>query len=77
MAARIGHVCRAERERMPGLRMLDIASHVGLSESTVSNFERGRAFSPHMDALVGAYAHFLPFTERQLWQKALDLPDDF
>lgn len=70
MATRLGGVCRDARERR-GLRAIDVAITAGVSEATVSRFERGEGWPRDTDGMVAAYASELEVEPLELWRRAV------
>lgn len=70
MVGRLGETCRQAREDA-GLRALDIATAAGVSEATVSRFERGTGWPLRTDAIVAAYERECGLPPGELWRRAV------
>lgn len=71
VAAKIGPICREARQGA-GLQMLEIAQAAGISETTVSRFERNQRWPRDVDALVDAYERECQLANGELWRRAVD-----
>lgn len=67
------HLANACREARLGahVRQLDIATRIGVSETTIGRFERGRLWPHRTDEIVAAYADELGISAVDLWARAL------
>lgn len=74
MDAKLGKAARLAR-RQHGLRIIDVATLAGLTESGLSKWERDARFSPRTNQIVAAYAEALRIEPEDLWRAALDLDD--
>lgn len=73
MAGLLPHLANACREARLGAhaRQLDIATRLGVSETTVGRFERGRHWPHRTDEIVAAYADELGLPVVEFWARAL------
>lgn len=71
MEYRLGQVARRIR-LAHDLELLDIASGAGVSQATLSRFERGIGWRRETDAIVAAYAMACNLTPEYIWRLALD-----
>lgn len=55
-----------------GARQIDIATRCGVSEATVSRFERGKRWPIRTDDLIAAYAREVGVRPRDVWSAALE-----
>lgn len=69
MAARLGQECRQARHHA-GLHALEIAQTAGVSEVTISRFERGTRWVQEVDAIVTAYEQECDLEPGELWRRA-------
>lgn len=70
VASSLGQVCRDARNAV-GATALDIATESGVSEATISRFERGRGWSPSVEEIVAAYARLCGVSAHELWARAI------
>lgn len=68
----MGRAAREARIRAD-LSLLDIAVTAGVSQPTLTRFERGRGWRRDMNEIVAAYAEACGTTPEDLWRAALDL----
>lgn len=70
MAERLGEVCRGARVDA-GRHAIDIATAAGVSEATISRFERGDGWRRQTDEIVAAYAAETMVEPLELWRRAV------
>ena len=74
MAVRLGAACRHARSQTD-VRLLDVALEAGLTEPTISKFERGAGGWRDVDRIVAAYGELLGVEPDELWGAALERTD--
>ena len=74
MDARLGRAARTARLHA-GLGLLDVAQAAGVSEATISRFERGEGWRRETNTIVDAYAQVCGTTPNDLWRAALAQED--
>lgn len=70
MLPHLGAAAKAIRRRHR-VRQIDVALRLGVSESTISHFERGLHWPQSPDITIQAYADELDLEPADLWREAL------
>lgn len=70
MSEHLGAVARQAR-REAGRTLRQMRTAIGISEATLSRFERGQTWSHTTDALVEGYERELGLPRRDLWARAI------
>lgn len=75
----LGAACKTARlaaNHGKGVKLVRIAAALDRSESTLSNFEKGKVQPDHVDRVVAAYAAELEISALELWADALKLASE-
>lgn len=72
MLKELGIAAREARENA-GIHQAAIAGEIGRHQSAVTRFENAESWPRDPDRVVAAYANCCKVTEREIWERALEL----